>query len=268
MTSSSSSFLAKQHQQHQQHYNHAEPNGVHEVNGAFGSNRNSSRNSGRDSINAYTKNTMVGKFDQKQIFIFVNVGLKDMNDHEKVRALWWSQLEQLRFDRPDLRVEMIEVPARLGFKLPMLKTLQFMQKSTFCAIPQGDLPYTHRIFDAIVAECIPVTIRTPLSTWYGTCDSHYVKDTPKSDRFVRFPCVNLTYPFPDEIPWRDIIVEIPKETFFNNGLASFLLSITQKEISAKIMLMRNIKELLVYDETGTTYDAFSAIMQKLCDYIL
>jgi hypothetical protein len=96
-------------------------------------------------------------------------------------------------------------------------------------------------------------------------DSFFEEFSVNKEMFSPFACVSLTYPFPAIIPWKEIIVEIPYEIFGSaQKLVSFLESISVQDLQKRRKLMLDIKNMLLYDRLGSTFDAFSATMYQVC----
>jgi len=185
-------------------------------------------------------------------FIFCMIGI--VND---IRKLWFSQLSTLASTRPDLNIKLLEIIDHRTFKITIAEVQTLMQNSELCPIPQGDLPYQHRLFDTIVAGCVPVIVTHKINANYtsyftknGTVH-HLVKDLD-------------TLPFKSQIPWKEIILEMPADVFYSQEtFTEFFTLINLQDISSRRDKIAKIRHLLVYNLTSESDDAFTAVLNEL-----
>lgn len=206
---------------------------------------------------------------QKSRPIFIFVLFQVCND---IRRKWNKILTEIKSSSGNnLKILMFNITDRQSSTDLSLKDAQLlMEDAIFCPIPQGDLPYQHRFFDAIVSGCIPVVILNRIKVWNGTCHVHfYERFSVDKEMFSPFACIDLTYPFASIIPWKEIVFEIPSQIFDSSDadkkVASLLKSISPQDIKKRQNLMHHVKNMLLYDRSGFTFDAFSATMLQVCD---
>ena len=68
-----------------------------------------------------------------------------------------------------------------------------LRRALFCPVMPGDNTFRMRLFHAMLAGCIPVVMLFPGGSWYRNFG----------------PSVNSSLPFPGQIPWQRLSVEVP-----------------------------------------------------------
>ena len=133
------------------------------------------------------------------------------------------------------------------------------------------MPWQHRLYDVIVAGCIPVVVESNISG----CLDHFThkRDLPVRNtsnvRVVSYDtCSYLTYPFYDTIDWKNIFLSIPYDIFESEQAGKFLLSITKEELSVRHAYIAKIRKVFIYDWEGKSKDAFSMTLNDICKQML
>ena len=195
-----------------------------------------------------------------------------------------------------------------------------MRETAVCPIAQGDLPYQHRLYDVLVAGCVPLFFRCnasdglpegvrrpglslrarsdrhtrgadgcpPLSSALAA-DQGHACETWSWDPRTRsswwhggkaenaHACVHSALPFPSTVPWRDISVRLDasllratrpgqlaaaiRPLIHDQGSSGVKVS---EEVRCARERLRSVRRYFVYDWSGTTFDAFSALMVEIC----
>ena len=160
-----------------------------------------------------------------------------------------------------------------------------MRRSLLCPIIEGDLPYQHRLFDAITAGCLPLLLREAQPSPRGvekmggpTCErwswsrsSVQVSPVvgPAGRAKTRVPvCVADHYPFPShpDIDYRQFTVQIPAEALKQpGGLARELAALADRrgELERKREHLARVRRHFVYDGDPDA-GAFEAVMLEVC----
>ena len=199
-------------------------------------------------------------------FIFMMAG--EIN-YKSNRVQWIVQVSGMVQSHPELQIINIHMHHYKGIrKNTPLELVSAMQSSVFCPIPTGDLPWQHRLYDSIVAGCIPVVVETVSAN--GCVDHYWHKDdkdigTEIPVSFTADSCMELTYPFASKINWRD--VSIPLHVFESNRTLDFLLGLSKEEIDRRRKNLASMRGTLLYDWSGKTKDAFSMALGEMCEVI-
>eukprot|EP00929_Paragymnodinium_shiwhaense_P015444 TRINITY_DN123535_c0_g1_i1.p1 TRINITY_DN123535_c0_g1~~TRINITY_DN123535_c0_g1_i1.p1 ORF type:complete len:905 (-),score=169.00 TRINITY_DN123535_c0_g1_i1:105-2819(-) len=133
--------------------------------------------------------------------------------------------------------------------------LEEMKRAVFCPAPpaENSAAGTKRFFDVLLAGCIPVVIS--FSTVWGSGVSWWRRDGAP---------IEWAMPFPWEIDWRRLVVEVPIEDLErDNQFVKKVLLVSQEEREAKRRYLLEVRDRLVYDFQGGTRDAFSLFMDGL-----
>jgi len=75
--------------------------------------------------------------------------------------------------------------------------------------------------------------------------------------------VNKTYPLIPGVNYDDILVAIPSETVAQMGTMAFLEAIPEERILRMLQKIESLRHNFVYDLTGKTRDAYSALLQNI-----
>eukprot|EP00931_Biecheleriopsis_adriatica_P043126 TRINITY_DN24659_c0_g1_i1.p1 TRINITY_DN24659_c0_g1~~TRINITY_DN24659_c0_g1_i1.p1 ORF type:complete len:822 (-),score=125.82 TRINITY_DN24659_c0_g1_i1:59-2524(-) len=146
--------------------------------------------------------------------------------------------------------------------LANLSNLEFnaaMRRAIFCPMGPGDSPHRHKLFHAILAGCIPVLFDFA-SYWQG--HRSWWKDFGAP--------YELTAPFPEDVPYEDIVVRIPCTMNYTDSALSMLWkmrTMSQEEIKHRQDSIRRSRHLLAFNWDGSTPDAFTAIMARITDFV-
>merc|ERR1719456_538256 len=182
-----------------------------------------------------------------------------------------KEVQRLATDHPELSINDYDIErhnaygAKYGarYNLTSSELVRQMSESLLCPIPQGDLPFQHRFFDALVTGCVPLVI-----SYHGEeCDiwsydlSH--RKYPQKGGWPT-PCAKSSYPFQSLINYTDITVQIDSEDFTEDHFAEALLRLDRSEIEEKRAKVEQLRTHFVYDWTGATFDAFSSLLSEVC----
>jgi hypothetical protein len=169
------------------------------------------------------------------------------------RMLMDYELQRLRQERPELRINHYQIIGHRSFQLDMNSTYRLMSQSLVCPIIQGDLPWQKRFFDALAAGCVPLLVS--------------YNDTSKACAawsYVGGPCVEDTYPFTAKIDYTAITAQIDSAHFRNGSFAEAISRLDRNELEAKRRRLEEMRHLFLYDWTGASEDTFSATMEDIC----
>lgn len=184
------------------------------------------------------------------------------------------ELRRLR-SRPNLRVEYHPIGDHRSISLSPLNASRLMSDSLLCPIIQGDLPYQHRLFDALAAGCVPLLLRYIVNVGGKACEAWSWDARNKSamrgvarvtlDYSI---CVRQHLPFPLSVDWDAITVRIDASALATPGrLAEMIAALDREEVARKRRRLERMRHLFVYDREGQTSDAFSAFMVEVCDVL-
>lgn len=150
--------------------------------------------------------------------------------------------------RNDEAIFQIPSPARMVDEL---------QRALFCPAPPAENPSagTKRLLDIILAGCVPVVIA--FRTVWGSGISWWRHDGPPVEGML---------PFPWDIDWRSLVIEVSSQTLDGMdrfGFVKKVLSVPMEEIDAKRRYIQQVRDRLLYDLLGGMRDAFSQLMERL-----
>lgn len=184
-------------------------------------------------------------------FIFTMIGIVN-----GFRQIWFKHLKALSLKAPELNMQLFEIVNHRVFTISISEVRNYMVNSLLCPIPQGDMPYQHRLYDVMVAGCVPVVLAHS-NPDNSTSYFQGVQGSSNSD-------LNSIFPFPDQIPWKEIIVEISVDNFSDEEkFVQFFLSLNRTEILIKREKLASIRKLFLYDWTGSDDDAFTGIIVEM-----
>ncbi|CAE7530009.1 GT13 [Symbiodinium natans] len=137
--------------------------------------------------------------------------------------------------------------------------IQVMQQTIFCPMGPGDVPHRHKFYQAFLAGCIPVLFDFPSyfpgqRSWWKEYGSPFL----------------LSVPFPEDIPYNDIVVIIPCTENYTQSAINMLLKLRAmpvQDISRRQRLLRDYRHFLGYQWDGSRPDAFTAIMQRIGRFV-
>ena len=115
---------------------------------------------------------------------------------------------------------------------------------------------TKRLFDVVLAGCLPVVIA--FRTALGSGVSWWRQNGAP---------VEWSLPFPGEVDWRRLAIEVPAEALRVDDFSfvSAALSVSHEEREAKRRYLREVRHLISYDmaAAGGGRDAFGAILSEV-----
>eukprot|EP00927_Polykrikos_kofoidii_P062912 TRINITY_DN57713_c0_g1_i1.p1 TRINITY_DN57713_c0_g1~~TRINITY_DN57713_c0_g1_i1.p1 ORF type:complete len:806 (-),score=67.23 TRINITY_DN57713_c0_g1_i1:56-2425(-) len=134
-----------------------------------------------------------------------------------------------------------------------------LQRSVLCPVLPGDTPDRHRIYQAVLAGCVPVFLAWP---------SHL------SGRFSYFrdggPPWEASLPFPSTINWRRAAFFVPppwpdaSDEIYGRYFVETMASFSAAEIRARQNYLDDVaRPALTYDFSGEYSDAFTATLDEL-----
>ena len=190
----------------------------------------------------------------------------------KIRQDFARALRKLQKLRWDLSVKLYPITDHMSLALGPAQTHALMSDTLLCPILQGDLPYQHRLFDALACGCVPLLLRyrypTPANkaceTWSWDSRNRSVQ---KGATRVTIPtdiCLANTLPYHESVDWASITVRIDARAMADNRLAGAIAGLDRRVIAQKRRRIETIRHLFIYDWSGSTFDAFSATMRELC----
>jgi hypothetical protein len=219
----------------------------------------------------------------------------------RMRVTWLRQMTKLADRRPGTRIaahwigkrvkgwrdrRVINMHTRAVLPLTSMDLHRAMEDSLLCPILMGDLPYQHRFFDAAVAGCLPVWVRTnvTLNVTSSQCelwsyDERWTDDRKAYGHPEGYACANRTYPFPHLVNYKNFGVfldadgpgdscrskyecKTPRSINFTREV--LVLSALRAELLERRRSLERVRSLFVYDWTGASFDAFSAILHEMC----
>ena len=183
-----------------------------------------------------------------------------------------------------------------------------MRETALCPIAQGDLPYQHRLYDVLVAGCVPLFLQydatdglpagvrppalqpgrrgevtgcaappPPPARRAHACEAWSWEPRTQSSFWHggglenAHACVASALPFPSSVPWRAVSVRLDAARLQRHGeLAAGLRALLQgphgvaEEVRCARERLRSVRKLFVYDWSGASFDAFSALTVELC----
>ncbi|CAJ1454165.1 unnamed protein product [Effrenium voratum] len=130
-----------------------------------------------------------------------------------------------------------------------------MKRAKFCPMGPGDTPHRHKFFHAFLAGCIPVLFDFASyfpghRSWWREFGSPY----------------QLSLPFPEDIPYEDIVVTVPcTQNYTESSLQMLqrLKTMPSQELERRQELLRSSRHFLAFQWRGDSPDAFTAIMQRI-----
>ncbi|CAE7402844.1 KIFC3, partial [Symbiodinium sp. KB8] len=125
-----------------------------------------------------------------------------------------------------------------------------LQQAAFCPVPPGETSGgIKRLLDVLLSGCLPVVIVFPTSLGSG-----------RSWWRAEGPPVEWSLPFPWEIDWERLVVEVSEADFWQGRLVSSCLKLSSQEELEKRQYIAEVRDFLRYDLAGGTRDAFSLLM--------
>lgn len=162
---------------------------------------------------------------------------------------------------PDLSAQMYvnEISDHRTYTMTVHEVYNALSETLLCPVLSGDLPYQHRFYDSMAAGCLPVVaIRKAPSdcvSYYNSGNRWMSSDEGCRDRVLPFRNCQLD--------WSRIMVEIPH----SGNMVEKLQELDKAVLLDKRRYLLRHRHKLVYDMTGTTYDAFTATLVDLMDII-
>ncbi|CAE7205976.1 KIFC3 [Symbiodinium sp. CCMP2456] len=125
-----------------------------------------------------------------------------------------------------------------------------LQQAAFCPVPPGETSGgIKRLLDALLSGCLPVVIVFPTSLGSG-----------RSWWRAEGPPVEWSLPFPWEIDWQRLVVEVSEADFWQGRLVPSCLNLSSQEELEKRKYIAEVRDFLRYDLAGGSRDAFSLLM--------
>jgi len=140
------------------------------------------------------------------------------------RSVLRIALVELAKGRDDLVVE-----DRLYLEADRKTYLRELEDSIFCLIPRGITPWTRRLFDAMLSDCIPVVLSNA-----------------------------IVFPFERTLDYSGFTIKIPEA--WAGRLWSLLNGISAKEVLA---LQRRIREVAPYFSAAKGQNPFDSVLEQL-----
>lgn len=185
-----------------------------------------------------------------------------------VRQDYGAELRRLRATYPHLRVSLYPIVDHTSLALDPEQTHAAMSDSLLCPIIQGDLPYQHRLFDALACGCVPLLLRYASSpscaTWSWDARNRSVQKGATKVTIPETICLADTLPYQSSIDWESITVQIDASDLRAGRLAESIAALDQEAIGRRRRILEQVRRSFVYDWSGNTQDAFSAAMKELC----
>ncbi|CAJ1355506.1 unnamed protein product, partial [Effrenium voratum] len=156
-----------------------------------------------------------------------------------------SQAELLNLNRS--RTELHNIPTSNLI-------ISAMGSAMFCVCPpaENSAAGSKRLYDAIFAGCVPVVISFP--TAWGSGISWWRTDGAP---------LEFAMPFPWEIDWRRLAVEVSEDELLRGELGARLANFPMTEFLEKQSYLLKVRRLLLYDMNGGQRDAFSVLMEGI-----
>eukprot|EP00439_Symbiodinium_sp_Y106_P032968 s926_g3.t4 len=130
-----------------------------------------------------------------------------------------------------------------------IDVIQVMQETVFCPMGPGDVPHRHKFYQAFLAGCIPVVFDFP-SYMHGQ-RSWWMEDGSP---------FQLSVPFPEDIPYEDIVVIIPCTENYTQSAINLLLklrSMSAEDVARRQSLLQDYRHFLSFQWDGSRPDAFT-----------
>eukprot|EP00439_Symbiodinium_sp_Y106_P022968 s3862_g2.t2 len=125
-----------------------------------------------------------------------------------------------------------------------------LQQAAFCPVPPGETSGgIKRLLDVLLSGCLPVVIIFPTSLGSG-----------RSWWRAEGPPVEWSLPFPWEIDWHRLVVEVSEADFWQGRLVPSCLNLSSQEELEKRQYIAEVRDFLRYDLAGGSRDAFSLLM--------
>ena len=188
----------------------------------------------------------------------------------RIRMDFGSELRRLNMSQPHLRLSLHPIVDHKTLPLPPEQAHALMSDSLICPIVQGDLPYQHRLFDALACGCVPLLLsyRSPTDpsceTWSWDPRNRSVQSGAARMTVPDALCLLDTLPYGESVDWEAITVRIDASALAGGQLAEAIAALDQQALGHKRRRLEKLRHLFVWDWTGETYDAFSAWMAELC----
>eukprot|EP00747_Dinoflagellata_sp_TGD_P019182 gnl/TRDRNA2_/TRDRNA2_126999_c1_seq2.p1 gnl/TRDRNA2_/TRDRNA2_126999_c1~~gnl/TRDRNA2_/TRDRNA2_126999_c1_seq2.p1 ORF type:complete len:386 (+),score=28.42 gnl/TRDRNA2_/TRDRNA2_126999_c1_seq2:62-1159(+) len=133
-----------------------------------------------------------------------------------------------------------------------------MRRAVFCPMGPGNYPHRVKLFHAILAGCIPVVFEfdsflSGFKSWWKFFGAPHQFNVPFHD--------DVVYDFVVRVPCRENF------TYASHALLFRLRDMPDEEIRARQDAMRKSRHLLAYNWNGSGPDAFTAIMERIGDFV-
>ena len=191
-----------------------------------------------------------------------------------IRRDYGRELRRLNASRPDLGVAYHPIGDHRSIPLPPQRVHSLMSRSLLCPIVQGDLPYQHRLFDALVAGCVPLFLRynaldakgQPCEAWSWDAQNKSAMRPVARATLPFTVCARQQLPFFSRIDWSAISAHVPADALREGRLAEAIASLDRAELERKRRRLEALRGHFIYewDESAAAPDAFSSTMAEIC----
>lgn len=184
--------------------------------------------------------------------------------HIPIRRAWMDN-----FSPPtvkDSRYEAHKMGGRSDLRMLPAQVSAKYADAEYCPFPPGDFTHGHRFFDMLAAGCVPIVVPHQNSVHPGsneTCLSYYYNTHYKH---MAYTCIELALPFVSLVDWRQVVLEVDPAVLLGKGMAAVVGSMDPAETAHRRQQVYALRDLVRYDWTGRSYDAFSALLHEVCVY--
>eukprot|EP00931_Biecheleriopsis_adriatica_P117086 TRINITY_DN92639_c0_g1_i1.p1 TRINITY_DN92639_c0_g1~~TRINITY_DN92639_c0_g1_i1.p1 ORF type:complete len:846 (-),score=104.21 TRINITY_DN92639_c0_g1_i1:37-2574(-) len=135
--------------------------------------------------------------------------------------------------------------------------IKMMQKAVFCPCPPAENPAagTKRLFDSLAAGCIPVVVSFPGvggPSWWRPGGSGILRSLP----------------FPKLLDWDSLVVAVPHDELVKGRFVAAVLRLSEAEVLRRQRYISDVRSRFIYDYSGSSLDAFSALIDEIAGSIL
>ena len=197
----------------------------------------------------------------------------NMGEVNPVRIAVMAQLDALRRRHPEWQASLHRIRGHRVSLISPTEVTQRMLRSLVCPITDGDLPYQHRLYDALVLGCVPLFVRDNTSviigrSWWTAAQRAALieADAESCVRWYSFPqCMDDILPFWSQLPYAEFTFETTV-----GGLTSFLEDTPLDALLAKRAKLDGYRRFFWYNfgfDNSTAQDsedAFTKLIEVLC----
>eukprot|EP00316_Scyphosphaera_apsteinii_P008772 CAMPEP_0119341994 /NCGR_PEP_ID=MMETSP1333-20130426/103768_1 /TAXON_ID=418940 /ORGANISM="Scyphosphaera apsteinii, Strain RCC1455" /LENGTH=474 /DNA_ID=CAMNT_0007354111 /DNA_START=257 /DNA_END=1678 /DNA_ORIENTATION=- len=188
-----------------------------------------------------------------------------------------SELRRLNATHPELSILYHPIIDHRSIPLPPLRALELMSQTLLCPIIQGDLPYQHRLFDALVAGCVPLFLRyqlddvddqpmkQPCEAWSWDAKNRSAMKGVARATLPRTICKEQHLPYWSTVDWHALTMRIDVSALSEGRLAEAIAALEISEIVRKRRKLERMRHHFIYERDNASPDAFSAMMVEVCN---